>query len=464
MAVEGEWWTESIDSGKVPEDGARFDVIIVGGGPAGGSTAIDLARRGGKVLLLDAGVFPRDKICGDAVGGKSLWHLNEMGVKKKLEKSPHFRVTSIVFGAPKGHTVNIPLPEDEVERLESGYSLPRKQFDWLVFERANEIVLASDGAVVQGAKVGAVIWAGIDSNDDPGPGTGDQRRAEGVKVNIDGEQHTYFADLIVGAAGANCPVARALLKETYNGTYTNRLHTCGGWREYWTNVKGCEGNDGAIEIHFLYDVIPGYFWLFPTSGGQVNVGCGMLASELDKRKGKLRAIQHHIIHEHPIFKERFADATMVQGSNRGWQLPFGSPRNGKDLQPRRMFGNGIACIGDSASLIDPFSGEGIGNAFVSSRLMCEAWGTIEKDDDGRKVWDITTGLAYQNAVWKTLGAELSNSHRMQKMLKRTWLVNWMIKKAGRKPKLQEVLTEMIASKEAQEKMHSKWFLLRQLLF
>ena len=96
--------------------------------------------------------------------------------------------------------------------------------------------------------------------------------------------------------------------------------------------------------------------------------------------------------------------------------------------------------------------------------MCEAWGTIEKDDDGRKVWDITTGLAYQNAVWKTLGAELSNSHRMQKMLKRTWLVNWMIKKAGRKPKLQEVLTEMIASKEAQEKMHSKWFLLRQLLF
>ena len=96
--------------------------------------------------------------------------------------------------------------------------------------------------------------------------------------------------------------------------------------------------------------------------------------------------------------------------------------------------------------------------------MCEAWEAIEKDDDGGREWDVTTGLAYQNAVWTALGAELSNSHRMQKMLKRTWLVNWMIKKASRKPKLQEVLTEMIASKEAQEKMHSKWFLLRQLLF
>ena len=221
---------------------------------------------------------------------------------------------------------------------------------------------------------------------------------------------------------------------------------------------------GAIEIHFLYDVIPGYFWLFPTSGGQVNVGCGMLASELDKRKGKLRAIQHHILHEHPVLRERFAEAALVEGSGRGWQLPFGSPRNGNELQPRRMFGNSVACIGDSASLVDPFSGEGIGNAFVSSRLMCEMWDSIESDGNGRRKWGITTGRAYQNAVWTTLGTELSNSHRMQKMLKRTWLVNWMIKKASRKPRLQEMLTEMIASKEAQEKMHSKWFLLRQLLF
>jgi hypothetical protein len=92
------------------------------------------------------------------------------------------------------------------------------------------------------------------------------------------------------------------------------------------------------------------------------------------------------------------------------------------------------------------------------------WDSIESDGNGRRRWGITTGRAYQNAVWTTLGTELSNSHRMQKMLKRTWLVNWMIKKASRKPRLQEMLTEMIASKEAQEKMHSKWFLLRQLLF
>ena len=135
-----------------------------------------------------------------------------------------------------------------------------------------------------------------------------------------------------------------------------------------------------------------------------------------------------------------------------------------DLQPRRMFGNGVACIGDSASLVDPFSGEGIGNAFVSSRLMCETWGAVDVDEGGRRGWDTHAGQTYQNAVWTTLGAELSNSHRMQKMLKRTWLVNWMIRRASRKPRLQEMLTEMIASKEAQEKMHSKWFLLRQFLF
>jgi hypothetical protein len=53
---------------------------------------------------------------------------------------------------------------------------------------------------------------------------------------------------------------------------------------------------------------------------------------------------------------------------------------------------------------------------------------------------------------------------MQKMSRKKWLLNWFVGKAGRKPAIQNMMTEMIASKEAQGNLHSKWFMLKTLLF
>ena len=71
---------------------------------------------------------------------------------------------------------------------------------------------------------------------------------------------------------------------------------------------------------------------------------------------------------------------------------------------------------------------------------------------------------YQEALWKALGPELTNSFRMQKMSRRAWLLNWFVGKASKKPAIQEMMTEMIASKEAQENLHSPWFMFKTLMF
>ena len=81
-------WEQPIDSGPAPEDNASFDAIIVGGGPGGSSAAGYLAKGGKRVLFIEKSVWPRDKICGDAVGGKSLSHVRELGVKEILEAPP----------------------------------------------------------------------------------------------------------------------------------------------------------------------------------------------------------------------------------------------------------------------------------------------------------------------------------------------------------------------------------------
>ena len=110
-------WKQPINSGPAPSDGTNFDAIVVGGGPGGASAAGYLAMEGQRVLLIEKEVWPRDKICGDAVGGKSLSHVKALGVKETLESTPHFRVTGILFSSPKGHSVRVALPEEDVARL-----------------------------------------------------------------------------------------------------------------------------------------------------------------------------------------------------------------------------------------------------------------------------------------------------------------------------------------------------------
>jgi len=140
-----EAWERAIDTGNVPENNSVFDVIVVGGGPAGSAAAAYNAMNGCKVLLIEKGVWPRDKICGDAVGGKSLTHVKELGVKEMIEGTPHFTVDSIIFGSGKGNTVRVMLPQEEFEKKEAGYSLPRLQFDYMMFKRCSEIVIQNGG-------------------------------------------------------------------------------------------------------------------------------------------------------------------------------------------------------------------------------------------------------------------------------------------------------------------------------
>jgi len=267
-------WTLPIDTGEIPESGTHFDVIVVGGGPAGAAAASYNALNGCKVLLIEKEVWPRDKVCGDAVGGKSLSHVEELGVKRMVEATPHFRVDSIVFGSANGSEVRVMLPEEAYEKMQSGYALPRVQFDYMMFKRANELVLESGGSVVQGFAVTEVLHEG----------EGEGARVVGVSGKFggrrsEGSEYSFSAPLTVGAAGYNCPVATMVSEGIHGEPLRDDEHFCGAYREYWENVEGFSGSSGPIEIHLIEGVIPGYFWLFPVSEGVVNVGNGMVIAE-----------------------------------------------------------------------------------------------------------------------------------------------------------------------------------------
>jgi flavin-dependent dehydrogenase len=176
---------------------------------------------------------------------------------------------------------------------------------------------------------------------------------------------------------------------------------------------------------------------------------------------KLRALQDWVINEDPKFSKRFANAKMIEKSGKGWQLPFGSPRKKPpSFQPRRAAMAGAMCVGDAASLVDPFTGEGIGNALLSAKLASDIFDLeIHKEKFGEEF-----ASEYQIKLWEELSAELTNSFKLQRLVRKKWLMNFFVGKAVKKVELQHALTDMIASKEAQSHFHSKWWMVKTLLF
>jgi menaquinone-9 beta-reductase len=412
-----------------------FDVIVVGGGPGGATCATFLSRDGHRVLLLEKATFPRDKPCGDAISGKSASVLREMGLADAVEEVPHAIAEGVLFSGPRGDLVQIPFPKDidptgirnskKYNYITAGYVCRREVYDNILFQHAKA---QKSVTTMEDAEVADVLLEGS--------------RAIGVRLK-DGRE--FRAPLVIGADGALSVVAQKV------GAFErDHDHWIGSFRVYFEGVKGMS-ND--IEIHFVEGLIPGYFWIFPLDNGLANVGSGMIETDLRDPKKNIKLVEdtYRIMREHPMFKERFAEAKEVPGSRRGWLLPLGSKH-------RPVAGDGWMLIGDAAALIDPFSGEGIGNAMVSGRL---AAATATKALASRNV-SREMLLPYEAALRAELDRELQMSYKLQRLGRHRWLLNFVLRRAAKSERVRETISSMLADREKKEDFGSFLFYLRLL--
>ena len=290
----------------------RYDVAIIGAGPAGSAAAIGLARRGASVLLADRASFPRDKTCGGGVTGRA-----RAAAPCSIDDVVEVVITEADMRSVDGRAVK------RVGRSPLVYMTQRWRLDHHV---------ASQAAA-----------AGADFRDDARC-TAIELDRDGATLSVEGDR--VHARIVIGADGAN-------------GTAASQLGL-GGNRALMLALEGHldleqaprELREGRLVLE-SGSIRGGYAWSFPKAD-HLNIGIGGWIDEGPELRVQLAQFCHRL----------GVDPEALEPL-RGHRLPLRAFRS-------RLASANACVIGDAAGLVDPLTGDGIYESFLSGRLAAEA--------------------------------------------------------------------------------------------
>ena len=316
-----------------------YDVVVVGGGPAGAATGYWLASAGHDVLLIERKTFPRDKTCGDGLTPRAVKQLADMGLAPSLER---FHRYEGLRATAHGRSIEMTWPSHPIYPSH-GYVVKRRDLDEMV----------ADHAVAAGAKLstGTEALAPIL----------DRGFVQGAVVQRKGASGTeeIRARYVVVADGANSRFGRAL------GTTREREFPYGtAIRSYWESPLHDEPwIESALDVKDRNgNPMPGYGWIFPVGDGTVNVGIGLLSTFRDFKSVNTTNILNEYVATAPGYWELKPDgATCKPTSGR---LPMGG-----SVGPKA--GPTYLVVGDAAGMVNPFNGEGIDYAYETGRMAAQ---------------------------------------------------------------------------------------------
>lgn len=347
-----------------PPAAGRWDLIVVGAGPAGSAAALSAlrARPDARVLILDRAPLGRDKVCGDGIAPHAVAELVTLGVKAVR---PEEHVASVRLVGPGGGDAG-------ALTTSPGYVVPRAEFDARLLRAATDA-----GAEFAVERVNSVV----------------QDAASGAEVVVN---NIWRAPIVIGADGSNSVVRRA------SGQPANRGRTLAvAIRGYAPTPAG-----RPVELTIRWDSQRAgglcYAWAFPTANGTTNVGYGLSSS----------APEHSRAYLERRLRELLPEFTLEGVALTGHTLPLTVRR------PKPAVGR-VLLVGDAASLINPFTGEGIYSAIASGAMAGRAG--VEHPD--------AAGPAYTKALAARFARQYRQTTALYRIIDYPVVLNTVIKAA-----------------------------------
>ncbi|PIE21089.1 MAG: FAD-dependent oxidoreductase [Arachnia propionica] len=319
----------------------QADVVVVGAGPGGSSTAAHLANRGLDVILLEKSRFPRDKVCGDGLTPRGTRALTRLGIDTSEEAGwLHNKGLRIHGGKVAPFELDWPTLTDYPPH---GLTSKRADFDLMLAQHAESrgVRLVQEAAAkdpILDEKTGRIV---------------------GVTTK-QGEQ--YRAPIVVAADGRSSRLAVAMGRmkrddrpmgvavRTYYRSPRSNDNYLDSWLELW---------DGKPHESAL---LPGYGWIFGMGDGTSNVGLGVLSTSKGYGNTDYRQLLKRWLDNTPE-EWGFRDENQV-GKIQGAALPMAFNRV-------PAYGRGLVLVGDAGGMVNPFNGEGIPYAMDSGEWAAD---------------------------------------------------------------------------------------------
>lgn len=298
----------------------NYDIVVVGGGPAGSVAAKFAAEAGLSVALLekdrDIGYPVR---CGEAVAKE--------GLDQFIDINPSFIssiINEFVFIAPNGNKVEIPVGN------EAGYVLERRIFDYELAKNA-----AKAGAeILTRAYVTGLI--NVDNE------------TKGIKYQFQGEEHQIRCKVVIAADGVESRVARwAGLKTSIS---YKEMESCASY-----TIANANTNPNSLYFYLGENIAPsGYLWVFSKANNAANVGIG-ISGDINRKYSAMKYLDKFVEAHYP--------KTQILTKFAG-----GDPSS---LTLEKISAPGLLVAGDAARMVNPLNGGGIYTAMLGGMLAAQ---------------------------------------------------------------------------------------------
>ena len=382
------------------------DVIVVGAGPSGSTTAYYLAQAGLNVLLIEKSRFPRDKVCGDGLTPRAVKSLVAMGIDVSEEAGWLRNKGLRVIGG--GMRLELPWPE-----LSSypGYGLVRT--------RASLDEMLAHRAQSAGAKL-------LEGTTVTGPLLDDDGQAVGVTTSA----RTFRARVVVAADGnsSRLSVAMGLQKRDDRPlgvavrTYYKSPRHDDDWLESWLGLW-----DGDR-------LLPGFGWIFGMGDGTSNVGLGLLNTSTAFGNTDYRELLKRWLRSMPE-EWGYVEENRTEPV-RGAALPMGFNRT-------PHYYRGLMLAGDAAGMVNPFNGEGIAYAMESgeilSRVVAQALARPTRAETARVL------RSYPDALQDAYGGYYTLGRVFVELIGRPRLMRYATRAGMSKPALMRFALKLMAN-------------------